>query len=165
MATEHSATNITGGHTNAVAGGAAGFMSGDDKTKLDGVATSAVAMSLAWGVVAAPGTTGNRFLLRTGAAVATTFAGGAYPCPVAGSRTVTLTWAVAGTALAVDTLTLTLVVNGVASALVAVMGAGATGGQASTTLTLAIGDNLAVRLTQSGTEAQAAWNASVIVTA
>lgn len=39
--TDHSGTNITGGHTNAVAGGAAGFMSGTDKTKLDGIEAAA----------------------------------------------------------------------------------------------------------------------------
>ncbi len=38
---EHSTTSIAGGHTNAVAAGAAGFMSGADKTKLDGVAAGA----------------------------------------------------------------------------------------------------------------------------
>lgn len=34
----HSTTSITGGHTNAVAAGAAGFMSGTDKTNLDAAA-------------------------------------------------------------------------------------------------------------------------------
>jgi len=33
----HSSTSITGGHTNAVAAGAAGFMSGTDKSNLDGL--------------------------------------------------------------------------------------------------------------------------------
>src|SRR5262245_31679952 len=37
----HSTTSITGGHANAVAGGAAGFLSGTDKTKLDGIASGA----------------------------------------------------------------------------------------------------------------------------
>lgn len=41
MATEHSTTTITGGHANAVAAGAAGFMTGADKTKLDGIAAGA----------------------------------------------------------------------------------------------------------------------------
>lgn len=41
MATEHSTTTITGGHANAVASGAAGFMSGADKAKLDGIAAGA----------------------------------------------------------------------------------------------------------------------------
>jgi hypothetical protein len=41
----HSTTNITGGHANAVAGGAAGFMSGADKTKLDGIAAAAAALT------------------------------------------------------------------------------------------------------------------------
>lgn len=37
----HSTTSITGGHANVVAAGAAGFMSGADKTKLNGIATGA----------------------------------------------------------------------------------------------------------------------------
>src|SRR5688500_15843849 len=37
----HSGTSITGGHADAVAGGASGFMTGADKTKLDGIAAGA----------------------------------------------------------------------------------------------------------------------------
>lgn len=37
----HSGTSITGGHTNAVAAGAAGFMSGTDKSNLDGLNSGA----------------------------------------------------------------------------------------------------------------------------
>jgi hypothetical protein len=39
----HSGTSITGGHASAVAAGAAGFMTGADKTKLDGLPSAAVA--------------------------------------------------------------------------------------------------------------------------
>lgn len=162
MATEHSTTTITGGHANAVSGGAAGFMTGADKAKLDLVQGGA--MSLAWGAVAAPATTSGRFFLRTGAAVAASSLTGTYPCAVSGSRTVYLTWNVSGTPLVTDAITLTLYINGVASALVATMGAGATGGQASATISLSAGDALAIRLVQSSTEAQAAWHGSAIVT-
>lgn len=208
---EHSSTNISGGHTNAVASGAAGFMSGADKAKLDGiatgadvtsannpkahsathvggsdpiaVATGAVAglmsaadktkldglapagpgFSVSWGTVAAPATASARFFQRTAAAVAATFTGGTYPSSVAGSRTVYITWNVSGTALVTDTVTLTLFINGVASALTVAMGPGAVSGQASATLTLAVGDSLAIRTVQSSTEAQAAWHGSVTI--
>lgn len=48
----HSTTSITGGHTNAVAGGAAGFMSGTDKTSLDNLSTGAAQAVLKNGTVA-----------------------------------------------------------------------------------------------------------------
>lgn len=41
----HSTTTITGGHANAVAAGAAGFMTGADKTKLDGITAAAAALT------------------------------------------------------------------------------------------------------------------------
>lgn len=164
----HAASHKGGGSDaidNAVAAGAAGLMSGTDKTKLDGIAASAVGLSLSWGSVAAPATASARYFARTGAAVGSSVVVGTYPCPVAGSRTVTLTWNVSGTPLVTDTITLALMVNGSASALTATMGAGATSGQASATLTLAVGDSLAIRLTQSSTEAQSTWSGSVNISA
>lgn len=165
MSTEHSTTTITGGHANAVAAGAAGFMSGADKTKLDGITAGAAATAFygIWGCIAAPGGTASKFLQRTSGTVSATAANGDYPAPATGTFTFLLTWRVSSTGLSTDTVTLAVMVNGVATALTAVIAAGAppSSGQASASLTVAAGDGVCIRLVQSSTEAQAGWNLSV----
>jgi hypothetical protein len=149
MATEHSTTNITGGHANAVAGGAAGFMSGADKTKLDGVTAGAITTKYyaMWGPLSAPASTSARYSAETSQ----------YPAPFTGTFTFTLTVKVA-VAMPTDSITFTVMVNGVATALTLVLAAGATSGQASASLSVTATDSIAVRLVQSATEANATWN-------
>ena len=74
----------------------------------------------------------------------------------------TLSWA-AITPLTTDSITLTLFIAGVATAFTVTMAAGAATGSGSTTLTFAGGEAIGVRLVQSSTEAQAAWNGIVSV--
>jgi hypothetical protein len=208
---EHSSTTILGGHTDAIAAGASGFMSGSDKAKLDGIAAGAnvtganppqahsashvggsdaiavatgatnglmssadkakldglspsgPGMCFGWGATAAIGTAAARYFIRSSGTPNAALSPAAYPSPVAGSRTVYLTWNIAGTPLATDSVTLTLVVNGVATALVTTVAPGQLSGQASATLTLAVGDSLAVRGLQSAAEAQSLWGFSVSI--
>jgi hypothetical protein len=160
MATEHSTTNITGGHANAVAGGAAGFMSGADKTKLDGVTAGAITTKYyaMWGPLSAPASTSARYSARTNSSTwVNSPETSQYPAPFTGTFTFTLTVKVA-VAMPTDSITFTVMVNGVATALTLVLAAGATSGQASASLSVTATDSIAVRLVQSATEANATWN-------
>lgn len=113
-----------------------------------------------WGALAAPGATASRYVSRLGA-WGTSSNGAEFPAPSTGTRTYTLTWRVSGTALATDSVAIAIMKNGVlvgTTLLTIPAGATATGGQASLSITTAVGDGLCVRAVQSSTEAQAAWN-------
>lgn len=127
---------------------------------------AATQWSASWGAVAAPATPANRFFLRSAGVV-----GGAndnasfYPCPIAGTFPVTLTFACI-TALAVDSVQVAGRRNGVdIPGLTFTIAAGATFATITTPLVVAKGDRFAVRLLQSASEVGAAWNgaASIVV--
>ena len=119
-----------------------------------------------WGAVAAPATAALRFFLRTNGIV-----GGSndlasfFVCGVSGTLPVTLTFT-CGTALAIDSLVVQVRRNGAdVASLVVNIAPGATTGTVTATITVAKGDRFSVKLTQSASEAQAAWNgtASIVV--
>ncbi len=158
----HAASHVGGSDAiaNATAG-AAGLMSAADKAKLDALLPPGFCMN--WGTTVASSVTSGRYFIRTSGALSVTTGAAPFTCPITGTRTVYLTWSVAGTPLATDSVALTVFINGVATALTATMPPGSVSGQASGTLNLAAGDAISVRAIQSGTEAQAAWHASVAV--
>ncbi len=168
-ANAHATRHVSGGADplpDVVPAGASGLMTGAQATKLAAITPAATRLNLAWGVVAAPATVSARYLQRSAGAVSATLTSGEYVCTVAGTLTVTIVWAVAN-ALATDSCVLTLMnapAAGGASAattVTATMAAGALNGSGSASITLAVGDRLAIRTVQSSTEAQAAWNLAV----
>jgi hypothetical protein len=118
-----------------------------------------------WGHVAAPAVAAARFFPRTGITFASAAATGEYPAPKTGTFTFTLTARVGGTKLTTDTVACEIYKNGVATGITFTLLTTDTVKQASGSLAVIAGDGISVRVLQSATEAQAAWNCSVNVSA
>jgi len=168
----HSGTSITGGHANVVAAGAAGFMTGADKTKIDALpASQAAIQTLIDASVNAkvfpagaffsngnPGTTSTRWMPRAGsAAVATAASGALYITAPMAMTAVTLTATYANATQATDSITYTLEVGGTPSALTVTLSPGTPSAQGTHAgIAIAQGDSLSIRVVQSGSTASTA---------
>ena len=135
-------------HAAVVAAGAAGFMTGADKTKLDGIASGAHPSLLTWGTLAGVATTTTTRFLDPGynqsAAGTTTVP---YAAPSAGKiKNLRITQlAGVGAGLVVYTLT----VNGVATALsVSIAATATTGSDLVNSIAVAAGDLIAFQVTK-----------------
>jgi len=166
-ATGAGTTGATGstGATGAGATGATGSTGPTGDTGATGSTGTAgvIAFDGNWGTVAAPGGTALRFLTRQNAAVNAAATTGDYPVRATGTFTFTISWRISGTRLVTDTVTIAIYKNGVVTAITGTIPAATTSGQISGSLAVAAGDGIAVGLTQSSTEAQAAWLANVNV--
>jgi hypothetical protein len=136
-------------HANVVAAGAAGFMTGADKTKLDGLPTTPQSAVLLWGDSSVGTSTTQRFLEPGYTANTAPVSPVAIAMPKAGTvRNLRVVHNAAGTGA--SNITYTVRKNGVATALTAVVANTATSGSDVThSFTVAAGDTLDVSVDKS----------------
>ncbi len=149
--------------------GAAGSAGGAGPQGPQGAAGSAGAQGAAglglffqWACVAAPAIASARYMVCTGGAVSATEAQGQWL--VGADCTLTYLRVRANAALATNSVTVMVRKNGVNTALtVTLAGAGTSGAITGQSVAFAAGDRVSLSLTQSSTEAQAAWNFRAVV--
>jgi hypothetical protein len=109
-----------------------------------------------WAATAAPAIALARAITRLGT-YDTNLPRGEWVAPYTGTFTFTLTYR-AVVPLVTDSIAVTVMKNSIATALALTVTPSTTSGQASASLAVTLGDGLSLRVVQTATEAQAAWN-------